>query len=317
MIQNLNQQVKKSRILVIDDSPLELRALSMILSGIYDVKLANSGQIGLDLAQKFKTDLILLDLNMPGISGFEVLTKLKNDEDLADIPVIIVTGSDDSADEVKGLELGAADFIRKPIVDAIVKLRVGVHLQLRAQLKLVESFSLVDGLTGIGNRRNFDQTMRAEFRRAARSGQPLGMLMLDIDHFKRFNDRFGHINGDECLKTVAAVMTKTANRGSDFVFRWGGEEFIVLLGETPMEGVIAVAERLRQNIEDTAIYCGEEITFATVSIGAGAIIPSPIGTNPNDFKEVDYTPEIKKFTIAVNKALHRAKGGGRNRVELA
>jgi diguanylate cyclase (GGDEF)-like protein len=235
---------------------------------------------------------------------------------LAEIPVIIVTGSESSDDEVRGLELGAADFIRKPFVDAVVKLRVDVHLQLRSQLKLVEQFSLVDGLTGIGNRRNFDQTIKSEFRRAARSQRPLGMLMLDIDNFKQFNDEHGHLGGDECLKSVANIMTKTASRGSDFIFRWGGEEFVVLLCETPLEGVISVAERMRKTIEETPVLAGSKVGNITISIGAGVVVPIPIAVNPQEFQEIDYTQDIMSFVNNVNKALFRAKEKGRNRIEI-
>jgi len=299
--------------MVIDDSPMELRALAMILSPTYEVKLLTSGKEGYELAGKHRADLILLDLNMPDISGFEVLKMLKEDKDLMDIPVIIVTGSESSDDEIQGLQLGAADFIRKPFVDAIVKLRVGLHVQLRRQLKLVERFSLLDGLTGIGNRRHFDQTMMTEFRRSARSGEPIGLLMLDIDYFKKFNDRFGHVNGDECLKTVAYILEKTAARGSDFAFRWGGEEFVIILCNTPKEGVLSVAERLRVAIEQAEIICGDEVTSTTISIGAGVTIPSP---SPIEVYNHDYTDDIKDFMTNVNKALHAAKAGGRNRVEF-
>ena len=308
----MEQANERACVLVIDDSPMELRALSMILSATYDVKIAKDGYVGLELAIRNRVDLILVDLSMPGMSGFEVLKALKEDEDLSEVPVIIVTGSESGDDEVKGLEMGAADFIRKPFLDAVVKLRVGLHLQLRRQLKLVEGFSLMDGLTGIGNRRNFDQTILSEFRRSARAKEPIGLLMVDIDNFKRFNDRYGHINGDTCLKVVAKAMADVALRGSDFVFRWGGEEFIVLLSQTPLEGAVVFAERLRQTIEELPMYCGDEVTSATVSIGVGATYPAVSLIKDRD---TDFEDDIKEFMININKALHRAKANGRNRVE--
>jgi diguanylate cyclase (GGDEF)-like protein len=301
----MDENEKKHCLLAIDDSPMQLRALSHILSPLYEVKVAKSGTSGIDLAQRYDVDLILLDLIMPDMSGFEVLSALKNLEETKDIPVIFITGSDSNEDEEKGLALGAVDYIRKPFVDSIVKLRVGIHLQLIDQMKIIESFGLLDGLTGVNNRRNFDRVIKTEWNRAMRTKEWLGMLMLDIDKFKTFNDTYGHINGDTCLKTVAHVMQSTVMRGNDFVFRWGGEEFAVLLPSTALDGAITVAERLRENIATTPIQCGGDTVFVTVSMGVGTIIPST----------TDMSDEFNTFCVNLDKALYRAKENGRNRVE--
>ena len=295
---------KKPRILVIDDSVLELRATCKILSPMYDVQAAKSGREGLEIAMSTDIDLVLLDLNMPGMSGFEVLCELKDTEKTAHIPVIIVTSSESSNDEVRGLALGASDFIRKPL-DAIVSFRVGMCLQLISQMRMIEKFGLVDGLTGINNRRSFDQTVRSEWIHALRNGEHLGLMMIDIDRFKQFNDEYGHINGDVCLKEVAEIMVATVFRGCDSVFRWGGEEFAIILPATPLAGAVEVAERVRANIESARISLGDEVASVTVSIGVGSMVP----TVP-----FEASGEYDNFRNEIDKALYRAKREGRNRV---
>jgi len=299
----MSQKNSKQCILAIDDTPMHLRVLIDILSPVYDVKVAKSGTAGLEMLQKYNVDIILLDLFMPGMSGFEVLSKLKESDDTKQIPVIFITGSDSPNDEVRGLNLGAVDYIRKPFVEAVVKLRVGVHLKLVAQMKIIEKFSLTDGLTGINNRHNFDQAVKLEWNRAIRAKENLGVLLADIDNFKLFNSRYGHLNGDACLKTVANVMKETVMRGNDFVFRWGGEEFVVLLPDTSLDGAVIVAERIRENVAAAVIQCGEETTSATISIGAGSV--RPFGQTEN----------FEDFYAKLDKVLYRAKENGRNRVE--
>jgi len=299
-------------ILVVDDTPMQLKALSKILSSDYDVIIAQSGEEGLKLAHENKVDLILLDLNMPDLSGFEVLSRLKESEKTKDIPVIFITGSDSYDDELEGLSLGAVDFIRKPFVGAIVNMRVGLHIQLLEQntkliqqMKIIEAHSLIDGLTGANNRRAFDRVIKNEWSRALREKEWLGMLFIDIDKFKVFNDTYGHLNGDNCLKAISAVMQQTIKRGGDYVFRWGGEEFAALLPNTSIEGVLNVAENLRSAIAATPIQCDDEITFVTVSIGAGAIIP----------EGQEHIKGFEIFCTKLDKALYLAKENGRNRVE--
>ena len=297
---------RKPCVLVIDDSCLELRATSNILATMYDVKIASSGREGIEVAKESEIDLILLDLNMPEMSGFEVLCELKDTEKTADIPVIIVTSSESINDEVRGLALGASDFIRKPI-DAVVSFRVGMCLQLISQMKLIEKFGLIDGLTGINNRRSFDQTIKSEWNHALRNKNNLGLLMIDIDRFKQFNDEYGHINGDTCLQVISEVMVNTLLRGNDSVFRWGGEEFAIILPATPFEGVLEVAERLRKNIENTPIDMGEVTASVTVSIGAGSVIPTSAFEGSDEYDD---------FRTCIDKALYLAKDKGRNRVEV-
>ena len=296
---------EKPCILIIDDSHLELRATSRILSSMYNVKIASGGREGIKIALEEEIALILLDLNMPEMSGFEVLIELKDNELTKDIPVIIITSSESSNDEVRGLALGASDFIRKPL-DAIVTFRVSMCLQLVSQMKMIERFGLIDGLTGINNRRSFDQSIKTAWAHALRSKTNIGLMMIDVDKFKNFNDEYGHINGDLCLQVIADKMVKTLMRGNDSVYRWGGEEFAVILPETPIEGVLEVAERIRKNIECMPVKLGEVNAYVTVSIGAGSIIPR---------FQIDQEDEFENFKKSIDDALYLAKKSGRNRVE--
>jgi len=298
---------KKNIILVIDDDPLMLGALTSILSPKYHVKAARDGATGLVLANKYDIDLILLDVVMKNMSGYEVLAELKENDNTKDTPVIFITGREGTGEEAKALSSGAVDYIRKPIVPEIVTLRVGIHMQLITQMRIIERFSLTDGLTGVNNRRCFDQQLEVEWNRAARNGAPLSMLMLDIDHFKKFNDNYGHLNGDHALKTVANVLTNTIQRGTDYVFRWGGEEFSVILPETPINGAVNVAEKIRTNIASTPIFMGKETVRITTSIGVSTIVPDP----------ATYPWGAAEFCEGIDKALYKAKSNGRNRVEVA
>jgi diguanylate cyclase (GGDEF)-like protein len=221
--------------------------------------------------------------------------------------VIFVTGMDGSSEEVRALESGGVDYLRKPIVPEIVNLRVGIHMQLITQMRIIERFSLTDGLTGVNNRRCFDQQLETEWNRAARNNSWLGMLMMDIDRFKSFNDNYGHLNGDHALKAVSSVLVDTIQRGSDYVFRWGGEEFAVLLPETPLDGAVNVAEKIRANIESAPIIMGDKTESVTISIGVSSMMVEP----------ATYPWAAAEFCEGIDKALYKAKHNGRNRVEIA
>jgi len=295
----------KATILVIDDDPLMLHALTNILSPNYNIIVASSGETGLEYSRKHDIDIILLDVVMKTMSGYEVLRELKNNELTAKIPVIFITGISAEGSEAKALSSGAVDFIRKPIVPEVVKLRVGLHLQLISQIKKIERFSLTDGLTGVNNRRCFDQQVEVEWNRAARNNHWLSMMMLDIDHFKLFNDSYGHLNGDTALKTLAKVLTNVM-RSTDHVFRWGGEEFAIILPDTPLDGAYVVADKTLKAVATTPIICSEDTVYITVSIGVYSVIPTA-GSYPKATTE---------FFETLDKALYRAKNSGKNKVVI-
>lgn len=296
----------QATILVVDDSPTNIQILHEILHPDYRVLFATSGADALEVAAESLPDLILLDVMMPEMDGFEVCRRLKEDPRTRRLPVLFVTAMSDQEDEARGLELGAIDYLRKPLNRAVVRARVNNHLELKKYQDFLRNLALLDGLTGIANRRNFDQTLEREWKRAIRTAQPISLLMLDVDFFKLYNDNYGHAQGDECLRRLAASLGQVTTRPADLVARYGGEEFVCLLPETGGKGALTVAERLRQEIAGLKIPHAYSAVaqHVTVSIGAATITPNP-------------TDQQEKLAAAADQALYRAKKGGRNRVEAA
>jgi diguanylate cyclase (GGDEF)-like protein len=295
---------QKYSILAVDDERANLAVLDNILSPEYTILTAKSGESALARVEEEPPDLILLDIIMPGISGFDVLTRLKASPATATIPVIIVTGLSDQEDEERGFALGAVDYITKPFKNTIVLARVRTHIQIVRQMRTIERLGLIDPLTNIANRRSFDDRLDLEWRRSARKGSPLSFLMMDLDNFKRYNDTYGHLLGDELLKAVAGVFAGEAKRSSDMAARLGGEEFGVLLPDTDIKGALDIAEKIRRGVEALRIPTADgnnEMTAATVSIGAVSVIPS----------EGD---DVKAFLEKADENLYRAKDTGKNRI---
>ncbi|MBP2304971.1 diguanylate cyclase [Azospirillum melinis] len=296
----------RPKILVVDDIPSNVHVLSRILKDDYDIYFATDGEKALDLVQARMPDLVLLDIMMPGMDGFEVCRRIKADPAIHDIPVIFISAKSEVEDETRGLEVGAIDFITKPISPPIVKARVRNHLLLKRQTDLLRSLSFLDGLTGIANRRRFDDTMAREWRRCARSNLPLSLIILDVDHFKAYNDHYGHQAGDECLRVVAELLSDRAKRPSDLVARYGGEEFVCLLPETDGPGAVRVAEGFRTGVAECRIPHAQSpvIPHVTISLGVATVIPSADGS-PEQLAEM------------ADQLLYRAKRTGRNRVQDA
>lgn len=296
----------RPKILVVDDIPSNVHVLSRILKDDYDIYFATDGEKALDLVQARMPDLVLLDIMMPGMDGFEVCRRIKADPATHDIPVIFISAKSEVEDETLGLEVGAIDFITKPISPPIVKARVRNHLLLKRQTDLLRSLSFLDGLTGIANRRRFDDAMAREWRRCARSNLPLSLIILDVDHFKAYNDHYGHQAGDECLRMVAEVLSDCARRPSDLVARYGGEEFVCLLPETDGPGAVRVAEGFRTSVAECRIPHAQSpvIPYVTISLGVATVIPSAEGS-PEQLAEM------------ADQLLYRAKRTGRNRVQDA
>jgi diguanylate cyclase (GGDEF)-like protein len=297
---------QKNSILIVDDETPNLVVLSRILGSEYTIYTAKNGEEALEKVREYTPDLILLDIVMPVMDGYEVLNILKNNQETHRIPVIFITGLSSSEDEEKGLSLDAADYISKPFSAKIVKLRVRNQIQIVNQIRTIERMSLLDQLTGIANRRSFDEKVRVELKRAAREREPISILVMDIDKFKEFNDNYGHQQGDIVLQTASTVLQKSLRRPADFAARWGGEEFVVLLPNTPLEGALEVAEQIRANIEKEPIPCGGLTKNVTVSIGVNALVP------PHDNSDC-----IESFFSNADKALYKAKELGRNKVQAA
>jgi len=291
------------KILIVDDAIINIQVLNELLKGEYRIFFATRGSEALDIATTALPDLILLDIMMPDIDGYDICRKLKADPLLKEIPVIFITAMSQEQDEVLGLELGAVDYITKPFNLSLVRLRVRNQLELKRQRDILERLSLMDGLTGLPNRRAFDECFDREWRRAWRKGWDLSLIMLDIDYFKAYNDTYGHIAGDDCLKRIGSALAATLGRGGDFIARYGGEEFICVLPNTDTAGATAMGEKLRTMVEELQIphQTSSISPSVTISLGVAHVTPDK-GVTPESLVE------------QADAMLYRAKRDGRNRV---
>lgn len=293
---------KKHTVLIVDDEVHNIDVLCGILGSEYELKVAKNGRMAIGMALKHNPSLILLDVIMPDMTGFEVLEEFNKNDLIRDIPVIFITGMDSSEDEEKGLLLGAVDYIKKPFINSIVRLRVQMHIKVIEQMHTIEQLGMIDALTNISNRRCFDHQSNIEWNRAIREKTPISILMIDIDKFKDFNDKYGHKHGDMVLKGVADIIIKTLKRSGDLASRWGGEEFSVLLPNTALIGALEIAEQIRANIENLKISCiNDKNAKVTISIGVNSVRP-------------DVGSLIDDFISKADKALYAAKEAGRNMV---
>jgi diguanylate cyclase (GGDEF)-like protein/hemerythrin-like metal-binding protein len=295
---------RKQTILIVDDQSVNLHILAEALQPNYEIIAATSGTTALELAQQTdQPDLILLDIMMPGIDGYEVCRRLKASEKTKNIPVIFVTAHTELSEEEIGLNLGAVDYISKPYRIPILLARVRNHLNTKRKTDLLEALVSLDGLTGIPNRRKFNEILDFEWRRAVRSGKHISIVMLDIDHFKQYNDLYGHAAGDDCLIKVANFLLSCVSRPGDLVARYGGEEFVALLPLTTAEGAIAVSERFVRGVSALLLphkHSGVA-DHVTISAGSATVIPT---------KNISMAAMLHK----ADEMLYQAKREGRNRV---
>ncbi len=296
----------KLMILLVDDAPTNIQMLNETLKDGYHLFFATNGKDALRIAAESLPDLVLLDVIMPEMDGYEVCRALKADPSLRNIPIIFITAMNQQEDEAIGLELGAVDYITKPFNPTIVRLRIRNQIELKRQRDLLARLSHLDGLTGIPNRRALDDIMEREWRRGTRSLKPLSLLMLDIDHFKAYNDRCGHLAGDDCLRTVAQTLKSPLGRAADIVGRYGGEEFLAILPETDAAGAWVVAEEIRAAVSNLALAhpASPQGNTVTVSIGIATAVAH---------REQYHTCLLE----AADRALYQAKQEGRNRVVAA
>ena len=294
-------------LLLVDDDPGSVQVLNRMLAGLGHLRFALSGADALVLARDRAPDVVLVDAEMPGMNGFEFCARLKAEPGLAEVPVIFVTSHGDVETEVAGFAAGGADFIRKPPAAEVVQARVRTQLRLKALADALRRSALRDGLTGVGNRHRFDEDLRAECDRARRTGEPLSLLMVDVDHFKRYNDHHGHLAGDACLRQVADALQSVARRPADRVARYGGEEFALLLPQTEIDGALALAQRAVDAVSALRIeHAGSPLgRIVTVSVGAAAARRTADGA---------HAPLAAEALIdAADQALYAAKGAGRAR----
>ena len=244
--------------------------------------------------------LLILDNHFPQASLVEFCTQWQQHPRMRDVPIIVV-GLDDEAAELMALTSGASDYLKKPFNPVLTRARIQLHLAQLEQRRRLESMSMTDGLTNIANRRYFNEFYSAEWRRACREKGALGLIMIDIDYFKPFNDHYGHVKGDQCLKAVAQQLKRVIQRPRDCVARYGGEEFVVLLPSIHAEGVTVVAQRLQQAIGALAIEHGYSSAARHISISMGLAWCEPTG------HQVD-----ESLLLSADEALYNIKRSGRN-----
>ena len=315
----VDQPTTLPSILLVDDDPTVIRVLARILCGLAHLRFATNGEEALQRARESVPDLVLLDAQMPGASGFDVCKALKADEALADVPVIFVTSHCEPAFEVSGFDSGAADFIAKPVHAELVLARVKAQLKFKRVADELRRLSTTDALTGLANRRRFDESMEREWRRAWRDSDPIALLMIDVDHFKHFNDRHGHPAGDACLRAVAHTLADTLQRPADLAARWGGEEFAVLLPQTSRAGAQRIADLMLDGVEALSITHAASPTaeHVTVSIGISCYDKkSRLWIEGSRCSHVSYPlpaalASPHALVQAADRALYAAKRGGR------
>ena len=320
--------VYKVRVLMVDDQPMIVEAVRRMLADQPDIEYhyVLDSSMAVETAEQLQPSLILQDLVMPGIDGFGLIAQYREHEALRHVPVIVLSAKEDPKLKAHCFAVGANDYMvklpdrlellarvryhsaahisRLQRDEAFRFLRESQHKLAEANIEL-QKLAALDGLTGIANRRRFDDVIRLEWQRGQREQKPLSLLMCDIDCFKAYNDSFGHLAGDLCLKKTAAVFTERLKRPADLVTRYGGEEFAIILPDTARDGAHEVAEECRLHLERLAIaHSGADGGIVTVSIGVASMIPNAAAS-------------FEQLITSADQALYAAKTGGRNRVHLA
>ena len=293
----------KPKLLVVDDQPINIQVMHQVFGGDYQVFMATSGAQALSICQTNPPDLVLLDIVMPEMDGFEVCTQLKANDATCNIPVIFVTAHTDAAQETHGLSLGAVDFIAKPVNPAVVRARVKTHLTLKFQSDLLRKLVFLDGLSGVFNRRYFDQQLGVEWARSTRSSSPLSAIMLDVDHFKLFNDHYGHQAGDDCLRQIAVTLKTCLKRPGDLVARYGGEEFACILPDTSFNDAMSLANELERKVRALSIAHAHSSVTGVITVSVGVAT-----------RTVDSTEDAAALIGLADAQLYDAKQSGRGRV---
>lgn len=289
-----------SLILIIDDSPDAIRLLGGMLKDLGQVIFSTDGETGIRLARQRQPQLILLDVDMPDANGFEVCRALTADPDTRDCAIMFVTAMASTKSEIKALAAGAVDFITKPLNPPVVRARVMTHLKLRQQSAALARLASRDGLTGLYNRRSMNEQLEKEFQRHKRQQLPLSVAMIDVDFFKPYNDGYGHVEGDICLKRIADCIGSATRRPGELAARYGGEEFLAILPHTDADEAMKYAERLCACAFDLKIpHVYAPAGYVTVSIGIASFPPGAFETPDG-------------LITAADNALYAAKSAGRN-----
>lgn len=295
---------RRATILVVDDEITNIEVINEAICDDYEVSFATSGEEALQIMETVTPDLVLLDVVMPGLKGFDVCRHIKSHPLLADVPVIFITGLEDSEDEARGLEIGAIDYVTKPINPAILRHRVRNHVEQKLLRDMFAEMAVTDALTGLHNRRRMEGLLAESHGQLMAEGGWLSLIMMDIDFFKKFNDTYGHPSGDQCLFQVASVLKRAVKEVSGHAARYGGEEFCSILPRCDAEEAFKVAERIRDQVALLRIpHVGSEVTpWVTMSFGVVSA-------------KVTAGSEPKQWIQAADAKLYLAKSEGRNRIE--
>lgn len=296
----------RPEILIVDDDNAVILALHNVLSPIGRTRFASSAAQALAMMEEALPTLILLDVEMPDMSGLELCAKLKNNAETSNIPVLFITSHIEQGFEEHVFDAGAADYIMKPLKPRVVAARVQTHLAYHNAIKMLAAQAYTDGLTGINNRRHFDRQLSVEFKRALRQQSPLTVMMIDVDEFKKFNDHFGHLDGDTCLKAVASTLRKELKRPGDFVARYGGEEFSLILPDTNAKGAELLANALLNAVRCLQLEQAPSATYPCVTVSIGY---STLNVPTDDTNTVTNTALLQ----LADRALYQAKEQGRDR----
>ncbi|NHF73268.1 diguanylate cyclase [Paracoccus xiamenensis] len=293
----------KPVIMIVDDEIANIEMIGAILEDDYEILFARSGEQAIGIAQCSQLDLILLDVVMQGMDGYETCRRIKLDPDLANVPVIFTTGLDSVECEIRGLSVGAIDYVTKPVQPVSLRCRVSNHVSLKRMRDQLANQALIDPLTGLGNRRMLEALLAEEMTRLARSREELSILLMDIDYFKQFNDMYGHLEGDRCIAAVAEALGAAMRRGGDMCVRYGGEEFACVLPRTGYDGAMHLAELLRSQVEALAIpHAGSSCApVVTISIGVAVRRCAP------DLR-------MKAWFETADRMLYDSKNEGRNQI---
>src|SRR5215831_10548129 len=288
-----------THVLVVDDEEIICALFAEMLReyGCYDVLTTTNGLQVVEILRRDPFDVVLLDMSMPAVSGLDVLRQIT--QTFEELPVIIVTGHGSIEGAVESMQAGAADFVTKPVPASVLHLRIQQALQHARTRRLAST----DGLTELYNHRTFQERLAQEVDRANRYGRPLSLVMVDVDHFKTYNDTYGHPQGDILLRELARLL-REASRTSDVVARYGAEEFALIPPETDIVNEQNIGRRLREQVERHALPGEERLPSGVLTISLGVPTHTPAGTKEALLQNAD-------------AALYNAKRSGRNRVCVA
>ncbi|HCE2133709.1 TPA: diguanylate cyclase [Vibrio parahaemolyticus] len=294
-------------ILIVDDDSSVVIALHKVLQDLGRIRFAATGAQALDMIKDDRPDIILLDVELPDINGIELCLMLKENVLTFNIPVLFITSKIETGFEEKVFDAGASDYIVKPLTPRVVAARVQTHLAYHQALVQLKKLARTDSLSGLANRMAFDEQLDSEFKRTRRQQEPLSIVMIDIDEFKKYNDHFGHVAGDDCIRLIGRELNKITKRPADVVVRYGGEEFALLLPNTDQNGALTLINHLMIAITALSIQHAPQAISPIVTVSVGFTTLEPLSCNIGSVSATDIV-EI------ADQALYKSKHEGRNRV---